>query len=65
MKIKWLVNTKLNIVRNTENTYTASIIAGETERIDVINENKELVDIQFEDGSVSFGVPKKYFFEVK
>lgn len=68
MKIKWLETVNLTIVMDHDEESdtilddTITINSGEIDEIDIVGNSKEgEVDIQFGDGSVAFGVSKKWY----
>lgn len=67
MRIKWLEPIELEVVENYDEQFdfvesTIEIFNEEDEiEIDIFGEEDESGDIQFEDGSLAFGVSKSWF----
>jgi len=67
MEIKWTKETELTMTTEYDENFDMTETQIETAYIDecdecdIIKDESDIVDIQFADGSVAFGVPKKCF----
>jgi hypothetical protein len=69
MKIKWSKDVELHIVISADNEGNildddiVSIKKGTENKVDIIEDYGRMVDMQFEDGSIAYSVPKSCFGE--
>ena len=67
MKIKWLDEIELSVVYNYDEKNEIAdegieiVQKGEVNEVDILDDEGGKVDIQFGNGSATFGVSKKYF----
>jgi hypothetical protein len=67
--IEWIEDIELQVVTSIENDDVESNVEvvkkGEVDDVCVLEDRKDVVDIQFGDGSVSFNVQKTWYKKVK
>jgi len=66
MDIMWLVETDLTIVGDEDGIEDVQMVStGDIDDVDILANKKDLVDLQFGDGSVAFNVKKEWFREME